>query len=94
MKALKAIGGFIAKLPNTKIGGVIGKAVDTKAGKLVDQVATGGIFTSLFKPTPENPVGKASPAQWTRAIIQVSIIAYLIYTGKIDQAIAFYESSN
>ena len=94
MKALGKVAKFVAKLPNTKIGKKIGKAVDTKAGWAVDQFAAGGIFTALFKPTPEHPIGHASPGQWVRAIAQLAITAYLIYKGDIESAISFYEANN
>ena len=91
MKILKTIGALVANLPSTKIGKKIGQAVSTKGGGAVDQVLTGGIFSALFKADPEQPIGTASPGAWARAIIQVALIAYLLYTGDIDKAIALFE---
>lgn len=91
MKILKTIGAVVAKLPNTKIGKKIGQAVSTKGGGVADQVLTGGIFSAIFKEEEGQPVGTASPKAWARAIIQIAIVAYLIYSGDIQEAIEFFE---
>ena len=93
MKLLKTVGSFVAKLPNTKIGKGIGKVVGTKAGGAFDQLATGGIFTALFKEQEGQPIGTASPKAWARAIAQTVILGYLIYSGNIEAAISFFEQN-
>jgi hypothetical protein len=75
MKALKSIGKVVGKLARTKVGAI------------VDEVALGGLVNNLTEDSADAPAGTINYNKLIRGIAITAIIAYLLYTGNVDEAI-------